>query len=53
MTIAAASVAQASPEPIINFQIEHYSVTGNTTAAISASVFRNTPVKMNGGVTGQ
>ena len=49
VAMTAASAAQARPEPVINFKIEHYAVTGNTTAAISASVYKNTPVKMNGG----
>jgi predicted secreted Zn-dependent protease len=41
--------AHAEPEPIINFKIQHYSVSGTTTAEISTSVFQKTPVKMNNG----
>lgn len=38
----------AQPEPLINFSIKHYEVTGSTTAEISQSIFRNTPVQING-----
>lgn len=47
-TMATASAAQAGPEPTINFKIQHYSVSGSTTAEISNSVFKNTPVSMGG-----
>lgn len=48
LVLATASVAQANPEPTINFNIQHYAVSGSTTAEISASVFKNTPVVMDG-----
>lgn len=47
--IFAASPVYAQPEPIINFNIQHYSVSGSTTTEISKSVFQNTPVKGNFG----
>ncbi|MFL1449387.1 DUF922 domain-containing protein [Pseudomonas tritici] len=39
----------AQPMPTINFNVQHYRVTGSTSMAIRASVFDNTPVKMQGG----
>lgn len=48
LSVATVSAVQASPEPTINFKIQHYPVSGSTTAEISASVFRNTPVVMDG-----
>lgn len=47
--VAMSGFSVAQLEPVINFQIRHYDVTGMTTAEISQSVFKNTPVKMNGG----
>lgn len=52
LALAAAPAAYSQPEPIINFQVQHYQVSGRTTAEISASVFHNTPVRMNGGKFG-
>lgn len=49
LAIAAPSIAQAQPEPLINFQIRHYDVAGMSTAEISQSVFKNTPVGIDGG----
>lgn len=48
LSVAWTSAVQASPQPMINFNIQHYSVSGSTTAEISASVFRNTPVVIDG-----
>jgi predicted secreted Zn-dependent protease len=39
----------AGPEPVINFTIQHYPVTGASTGEISKSVFQNTPVQMSNG----
>lgn len=52
LAIAAPSTSQAQPDPIISFKIQHYSVSGMTTAEIGKSVFQNTPVRMNGGTYG-
>lgn len=41
--------SQAHPVPVINFKIERYSVEGLTTAEIGQSVFRNSPVVIDGG----
>ena len=48
LAMATASAAQAGPMPMINFKIQSYPVYGSTTAEISASVFNNTPVVMDG-----
>lgn len=48
LSIVCAPAVHGSPEPTINFKIQHYSVSGSTTAEISSSVFKNTPVVMNG-----
>lgn len=49
MMMGVSSFSVAQPEPVINFQIRHYDVSGMTTAEISQSVFKNTPVRINGG----
>tara|TARA_R110002124_G_scaffold128157_19_gene288720 strand:+ start:17759 stop:18349 length:591 start_codon:yes stop_codon:yes gene_type:complete len=40
--------AHASPEPIIDFSVEYYSVSGRTTDEINRSIFENTPIMMSG-----
>lgn len=38
----------AEPEPSIDFSVRYYDVTGSTTDQIRASVFHNTPIRING-----
>lgn len=38
----------ASPAPQIDFAIQHYDVSGATTDEINASIFQNTPVRIDG-----
>lgn len=38
----------AEPEPTIDFSIRYYDVVGSTTDQIRASVFHNTPIRING-----
>lgn len=52
LVLSASSAVSAQPEPVINFKVRHYEVSGMTSAAITQSVLKNTPVKMNGGSYG-
>jgi len=46
--MAAAPQAYAQPQPTIDFGIRYYDVEGSTTAEIRNSIFRNTPIRING-----
>jgi predicted secreted Zn-dependent protease len=46
------AIAMAQPEPIVQFGIEYYEVSGATTAEISKSIFDNTPVRGANGMFG-
>ena len=48
LAMATASAVEAGPMPMISFKVQYYPVYGATTAEISASVFNNTPVVMDG-----
>lgn len=46
--LAFAAPAAASPQPAINFKVQHYLVSGRDTTALERAVFATTPVAMNG-----